>query len=262
MRPMSERQVDLKFFDMNGKEFLFITGQRVAFFVEKKMQPIANHAVFGVFELDETTEKHLITTAKHLEAYIKSVKIFSGDIAQIHTTDSTDFRRLALSCVDCDTFFYSRLAASIMANSTLEDLARVCVMNGTKPAKMGRISSLMRTVRLPRGAVLAGRAIDRLKEAARQVEATVYVLNGFVNIVRPDENLEVVFGLENKHLRAEASIDGSNALFTVDLGLSVDIGQAFGFGGDKYRCKSISMTGDTKGGDWQAVIGAEKVLEN
>lgn len=249
------------------------------FSVTKTMLMQPNYSEVDIYNLNPETENSIIREGYRIviEAGYEGENygmIYDGDVIQaIRDKEEGVTYKLTLRCLDSDRFMSFGFAnMSILRGQSSRNLIETITNQASIPSKINNISQDLAEAKLTRGKVVFGLAKDYLRQLAKTENATYYMEDGKVNIVKmtdlPSDEiitlsptsglLEVPaqseFGvnikcLMNPRIKPLRLIHIDNSVIRQ---LKVDIGQivrsldADGI----YRVLTVTYKGDTRGNDW------------
>ena len=199
--------------------------------------------------------------------------IFDGNVLQpIREKEDGNTYKLTLICIDGDAFYNGAfLISSAVKGQTARDIINTCTSKGTVTAQQNFISDSLSNLKLTRGKVMFGTAKKYLRQVAKSENATLYLDNGKVNIIKaPDFNKDEIVeinptsGLIGIPTQLNYGVTGKcllnpriklNTLIHIsnDLVKAQQASQKAQYTLDNdgiYRVTQITYSGDTRGTEW------------
>jgi hypothetical protein len=175
----------------SGGSGIDVSELRVTFKIEKSMAETPNYSEISIFNLSPATENQIIKTGDRviLEAgYIgpQYGLIFDGEVVKAYRDkiEGTTYM-LTLICQDGDQFLNDGFVnASYAKGQTPRDIANQITSTASTPIELDTVSENLENKALPRGKVCFGLSRDYLHQIARTEQASFYVNDGKVNIVK------------------------------------------------------------------------------
>lgn len=259
---------------------LDVSQLRCTFKISKTILQQPNLSEVTIYNLSPDAENSLIQEGSRVivEAGYEGDQyglIFDGDIVQpIRDKEDGVTYRLTLRAMDGDRFMnYGFVGFSILKGQTSRSQIDNIISQVQMPINRGLISDSFSHATLPRGKVVFGLARDYLRQLAQSQDATFYVEDNKVNIIKatdlpPDEifDLSPESGLIGVPAQNENGVSFKcllnprikiNSLVHIDNSLIRSQGYQAGQvirnldSEGIYRVISITYTGDTRGDDWQ-----------
>lgn len=266
-----------------GDTALDVSDLRCTFKIVKTFSTEPNYSEISIYNLNANTENALIQEGNRiiLEAGYAGDQyglIFDGDIIQpIRDKEEGVTYKLTLVSVDGDRFLNTGLVNfSLAKGQTARNTVTECAARAESPVQIGSVSSSIGAVQLPRGKVIFGLARDVLRQVAQSENATFYVNDGQVNIVRVTDlpegeiiDLSPASGLVGVPAQGEYGVTAKcllnpriniNTLVHIDNSLvrarQQQIGQPVrNLDNDGiYRVIKVTHVGDTRGDEWYTEI--------
>lgn len=260
---MLRKQADVSIIDREGIEADRYEGYRVAFEAAKSMRLVANSAMIKVYGLAEHRMKDAMINGKTLQLIVDDGILFSGSIVDIVPVEEATDAYVLFQAVDGDEFFYSSVNRSILANTSLSDLVKECVLYASSPLVCGHVSQRAGVIRLPRGVALHGSPTGILKAIAKQIDAAVFVINGSVHMVCADELVEPVATIMTDDIKGAIASDGRRMQVEFEINRHVEVGRVVEFeDGQEVRVEELLIKGDTKAPYWSMKIDGSLMLDD
>lgn len=264
---------------LNGNNALDVSDLRISFNVAKTMLMQPNYSEVVIYNLNAQTENSIIKQGFRviIEAGYEGNNyglVFDGDVIQpIREKEDGTTYKLILRSLDGDRFLMSGFVNfSVARGQTSRDVIQNCSNKAKVPSQLGAISEGLKETKLTRGKVVFGMAKDYLRQVAKGEQATFYVENGKVNIVKATDlpkntviDLSPASGLIGVPTQTEFGISGRcllnpriqpNTFIHIDNSLirarEIEQGQIYREL-DKdglYRVIAVNHVGDTRGNDW------------
>lgn len=264
--------------DENGAG-IDITNLHITFNVVKTYLMDMQYSIINIYNVNRDTESFVIRqgTAVTIEAGYEGSnygEIFTGDIIQSYgfNENGVDFV-LRIVAVDSDRFLNEgfvnfTMEKGVTQRQALENIASKAAV----PSQINNISDGLNKNALPRGKVFFGMAKDYMQQIAKSSNATLYMDNGQVNIIKatdpPDDRIfkltpksgligvpqQTEMGIKGKALlipqiRVNRSIQIGNE-YIQERQLSVGTLQTSLDSQGVYRIAKTTYIGDTRGNDW------------
>jgi len=267
--------------DIGGGQAIDVSQLKCVFRASKTMLMEANMSNVSIYNLDAKTENLIIKSGKRLvieAGYAGSHfgVIFDGDIVQPtrEKVDGVDFV-LNLLCLDGDRFmqfgFVSYVVGKGMTNREVVDSI---YKESSVPIELGSISRDLSKSQLTRAKVLFGLSKDYIQKIAKTNDATFYIENGKINIVKAEDlptgevySLDYTSGLVGQpeqedygirfksliipNLKLNSFVNIKNSMIKESQASVGQIRYTLDTDG-LYRIVSIEYSGDTRGSDWYA----------
>lgn len=258
---------------------LDVSQLRCTFRIQKTLLQPPNFCEVVLYNLAPDTENAIIKEGNRVivEAGYEGDqygKIFDGDIIQpIRDKEDAVTYRLTLVSLDGDRFMNQGFVGfSVLKGQSSRSLVEQIASQAKIPAELGSISDGFSTTELSRGKVVFGLAKDYLRQLAQTQDATFYMEDGKINIVKATDPPEgeiielsptsgligqpvqndqgVTFKcLLNPRIRVNRFVRIDNSLIraqTFQTGQIIRNLDAEGL----YRVIGITYIGDTRGDDW------------
>ena len=264
--------------DENGAG-IDITELHITFNVVKTYLMDMQYSIINIYNVNRDTESFVIRqgTLVTIEAGYEGAnygEIFTGDIIQAfgYNENGTDFV-LRIVAVDSDRFLNEGfINFSMDKGATQRQALENIASKAAVPSKLNNISDGLSKSTLPRGKVYFGMAKDYMRQIAQSSNATLYMDNGQVNIIKvtdpPDDRIfkltpgsgligvpqQTEMGLKGKALlipqiRVNRSIQIDNQ-YIQERQLAVGTLQTSLDRQGVYRIAKTTYIGDTRGNDW------------
>ncbi|MFC3768355.1 phage protein [Paenibacillus sp. GCM10012303] len=259
---------------------LDVSQLRCTFKIQKTILQQPNYSEIAIYNLSPDTENSLIREGNRIiiEAGYEGEQyglIFDGDVIQpIRDKEDGVTYRLTLYALDGDRFSTQGFVGfSMVKGQTSRSVVENIVSQAQIPSQLGSISDGFTNSELTRGKVVFGLAKDYLRQLAQTQEASFYVEDGKVNIVRATDlpegeifDLSPASGLIGVPAQSEHGVTFKcllnprikiNSLVHIDNTLIREQvyqqGQVVrGLDNDGvYRVIGITYKGDTRGDDWE-----------
>ncbi|RKN74995.1 hypothetical protein D7M11_26015 [Paenibacillus ginsengarvi] len=258
---------------------LDVSQLRCTFQIQKTILQQPNFSEIVLYNLAPDTENSIIQEGNRIvvEAGYEGDQyglIFDGDVV-LAVRDKEDgvTYRLTLFSMDGDRFLNQGFVGfSVLKGQSARQIVDNVVNQAKIPAQLGSISEGFTSQELSRGKVIFGLAKDYLRQLAQSQEASFYVEDGKVNIVRMTDLPEG----EITELSPESGLIGNpaqndqgltfkclinprikiNTLVRIDNSLiraqAVQTGQPFRALDESgiYRVIKVTYSGDTRGDNW------------
>jgi hypothetical protein len=264
--------------DDNGSG-IDITNLHITFNVVKTYLMDMQYSIINIYNVNRDTESFVIRQGSivTIEAGYEGAnfsEIFTGDIIQSFgfNENGVDFV-LRIIAVDSDRFLNEgfinfSMEKGITQRQALENIAAKAAV----PSQINNISDGLSKSTLPRGKVFFGMAKDYMQQIAKSSNATLYMDNGQVNIIKatdpPDDRIfkltpksgligvpqQTEMGIKGKALlipqiRVNRSIQIDNE-YIQERQLAVGTLQTMLDSQGVYRIAKTTYIGDTRGNDW------------
>lgn len=261
------------------------------FNIEKSMNETPNYSEAVIYNLSAQTENAFIKSGERIviEAGYEGDHyglIFDGDIIQPlrDKTDGTTYT-LTLIAQDGDLFLNGGVInTSMKAGQTQRNIVNELTLKSSEKIQTGSISENLKDSRLARGKVVFGLARDYLRQISKSANATFYVNDRKVEIVKPNDlpqgrviDLNAKSGLIGTPEQFDAGIKGKcllnpfinlNTFIHVDNS-SVRLEKAQRGESVKqldqdgvYRIIKLNHVGDTRGDTWYTEFVGVSRYEN
>ena len=258
---------------------LDVSQLRCKFNIQKTILQQPNFSEIVIYNLSPDTENSIIQEGNRivLEAGYEGDQyglIFDGDIVQpIRDKEDGVTYRLSLYSLDGDRFMnYGFVGFSLLKGQTARSAANNIASQAKIPSRLGSISDGFSKSELTRGKVVFGLAKDYLRQLAQSQDATFYMEDGKINIIRADDlptgeifDLSPSSGLIGVPAQSEYGVSFKcllnprikiNALVHIDNSMiraqQHQQGQIIrNLDNDGiYRVISVNLIGDTRGDEW------------
>ncbi|MEK8128658.1 hypothetical protein WMW72_12145 [Paenibacillus filicis] len=170
---------------------LDVSQLRCTFKIQKTIQQQPNFSEIAIYNLAPDTENSIIQEGNRIviEAGYEGNQygvIFDGDVIQpIRDKEDGVTYRLTLYSLDGDRFMNQGFVGfSVLKGQSARSLVGNIVAQSKVPAQVGSISDGFSAQELSRGKVVFGLAKDYLRQLAQSQEASFYIEDGKVNLVR------------------------------------------------------------------------------
>lgn len=264
--------------DDNG-DGIDITNLHITFNVVKTYLMDMQYSIINIYNVNRDTESFVIRQGSvvTIEAGYEGAnygEIFTGDIIQAfgYNENGVDFV-LRIIAVDSDRFLNEGFVNfSMDKGATQRQALENIASKAAVPSKLNNISDGLSQSTLPRGKVYFGMAKDYMRQIAQSSNATLYMDNGQVNIIKvTDPPSDRIFRLTPKSgligvpQQTEMGIKGKALLIPqirVDRSIQIDnnyiqerqlaVGtlQTSLDRQGVYRIAKTTYIGDTRGNDW------------
>lgn len=262
-----------------GIDGIEVSSLKCVFAIEKSMAETPNYSEITIYNLSAQTENTLIKSGQRiiLEAGYEGEQyglIFDGDIVQIfRDKEESVSYKLILLAQDGDLFLNKGVInTSLKAGQTPRTIVNSLSTNAENAIQLGSISDNLQNKELARGKICFGLAKDYLRQIAKSEQASFYVNDRQVNIVKAQDmpkgqalKLNAQTGLIGTLEQTETGIKGKcllNPKLNLNSFLSIDnnsvrlqkisrdskIRQLDQDG--IYRIISLKHSGDTRGDSW------------
>lgn len=268
---------------LDGETALDVSQLRCTFNCVKVMMVQPQYSTITIYNLSAETENTIISEGCRvvLEAGYEGEQygvIFDGNVVQdIRSKEDGTTFTLTLVAADADMWMsYSLSAFSMVRGQNSRKALDFCIGRATISTEIGSISDSLSEAKLTRGKVFFGLTSDYVRQIARSENATAYIEDGKINIVKvtdvPDGEiieLSPTSGLIGVPVQSEYGVKIKcllnpqiklNTLVHVDNSLvrnqQYEQGQAiYSLDGDGiYRVIKVTKIGDTRGNDWYTEI--------
>ena len=173
---------------------LNVSQLRCTFRITKVAMMEPNLAEICIYNLNAETENRIINEGNRviIEAGYEGEQyglIFDGDVIQpIREKENGTTYKLTLTALDSDRFFNFGVANySLKKGMSARDQITELTTRAANTAQLGSISENLNDYQLTRGKVVFGLARDYLRQIAQSQNATYYMDDGKVNIVRAND---------------------------------------------------------------------------
>lgn len=170
---------------------LDVSQLRCTFNIQKTILQQPNFSEVVIYNLSPTTENSIIREGNRIvvEAGYEGDQyglIFDGNVIQpIRDKEDGVTYRLTLRSLDGDRFYnQGTVGFSMLKGQSNRAIVENCVSKAKIPTQLGSISEGLANTKLTRGKVVFGLARDYLRQIAQSNNATFYLEDGRVNIVR------------------------------------------------------------------------------
>jgi hypothetical protein len=266
---------------LNGNTALDVSQLRCTFKIIKTFVQQLNYSEITIYNLAAETENSIIKEGSRVvvEAGYEGEQygiIYDGDVIQaIRDKEDGVTYKLTLICLDGDRFYNDGFVSyAITRGQTARAIINQVVSKANVPSQLGNISQTLSEAKLTRGKVVFGLAKDYLRQIAKSENATFYIEDNMVNIIKATDlpqgqviDLSPASGLIGVPAQSEYGVTIKcllnpkikiNTLVHVDNSLireqRREINQflrAIDSDG-LYRVIKIAYTGDTRGDEWYA----------
>jgi len=259
---------------------LDVSQLRCTFKIQKTILQPPNFSEVVLYNLAPDTENSIIQEGNRIvvEAGYEGDQyglIFDGDVIQpIRDKEDAVTYRLTLRSLDGDRFMNQGFVGfSVLKGQTSRSLVENVVSQAKVPSQLGSISDGFSNQELSRGKVVFGLAKDYLRQLAQSQDASFYVEDGKVNIVRMTDlpegeitELSPQSGLIGTPVQTDQGVTFKcllnprikiNSLVHIDNSLiraqMFQLGQPIrNLDNDGiYRVIGVTYTGDTRGDPWE-----------
>lgn len=269
--------------DLTGNKALDVSELRCVFNCIKVIQLQPQFSTIAIYNLSAETENTIINEGCRvvLEAGYEGEQygvVFDGNVVQsIRNKEEGTTYTLTLVAADADMWMsYSLSAFSMVKGQNSRAALKNVASKATIPSQLGSISSSLSQSKLTRGKVFFGLTSDYVRQIARSENATAYVQDGKINIIKatdiPDGeiiDLSPATGLIGVPVQSEYGVTIKcllnpkikvNTLVHVDNSLvrnqQYEQGQPiYSLDHDGiYRVIKTTVIGDTRGNDWYTEV--------
>lgn len=266
----------------NGQDF---SDLRISFQIVKTYLMDIQYSIIKIYNVNRDSESFVLRkgTIVHVEAGYEGLyygEIFQGDIIQAfgYPENGTDFI-LEIVAADSERFLNAGfISNNIERGMTQRQVVEQIASTASVPVKISSISEGLKENTLPRGKVFFGMAKDYLQQIARGSEATLYMNNGEVNIIKvtdlpkdtilklsPNSGLieqpqQTELGIKAKclllpQIRVERCVQ-IDSQYIKEQQLSMGTLQSRLDPQGVYKIAKVTYTGDNRGNDWYAEFEA------
>jgi hypothetical protein len=259
---------------------LDVSQLRCTFKIQKTIMQQPNFSVIVIYNLSPDTENSIIQEGNRvvIEAGYEGEQyglIFDGDIIQpIRDKEDGVTYKLTLNSLDGDRFLNQGFVNfSVLKGQTSRKLIESIVSKAKVPTQIGSISEGMGKSELTRGKVVFGLAKDYLRQLAQSNNASFYVEDGKVHIVRAtDLPKEEIFDLApesgligvpeqsengvsfkcllNPRIKINTLVRIDNSFIKAQTFQQGQVMRSLDNSGI-YRVVGVTYVGDTRGDNWQ-----------
>lgn len=262
---------------------LDVSQLRVTFKIIKTVMMQPNMSEIVIYNLSPDTENTIIREGNRviIEAGYEGDqygKIFDGNVIQpIRDKEDGTTYKLTLVALDGDRFFnYGLYTGSFKRGLTARQQVTELASKAKIPSGLGDISVGLSNAKLTRGKVIFGLARDYLRQVSKSENATFYLDDGQVNIIKPADvpsgktfDLTPSSGLIGVPAQGEYGVTAKmllnprvrlNKYVHIDNSLvrakQVQLGQITrSLDSDGlYRVIKLTHSGDTRGNEWYTEI--------
>lgn len=273
----------------NDGTALDVSELKCSFKIVKTIAMEPNYSEISIYNLSAETENSIIREGNRVvvEAGYEGSQyglIFDGTILQpIREKEDGVTFKLTLIGLDGDRFLNFGIGSFSLARGiTPQRIVEACASQASNPIEIGSISEGLRNQQLTRGKVVFGLAGDYLRQLAQSENATFYVNDNKVNIIKASDvdldgmiELSPSSGLVGVPSQNEYGVTAKcllnprinlNTMVHIDNQLvrtmQQNIGQPVrGLDNDGiYRVIKITHSGDTRDNEWYTEI--ETVTQN
>ncbi len=264
---------------VGNNKALDVSQLRCTFMVEKSMAEEPNLSHVTIYNLSAETENSIIVSGNDIviEAGYEGEQygmIFRGNVVQpIRSKEEGVTYALQLISQDGDKFLNGGvISTSFRKGQTQRSIANELTSKASNPTQTGAISSSLDNVKLARGKVVFGLSRDYLRQISRSQDATFYVNDGVVNIVKatdlpagqilslgPDSGLigtpeQTENGIKGKcllnpRINLNTFIHIDNSIIRMQKAQAGETAKQLDSDGI-YRVIKLIHSGDTRGNDW------------
>lgn len=263
---------------LSGEKALDVTDLKCTFKCVKTALMEPNYSEVTIYNLSPNNENAIIKEGSRIiiEAGYEGEQygiIFDGNVLQpIREKEDGNTYKLTLICIDGDAFYNGGfIASSLVRGQTKRSIVDNCITKASVSAQSNFISNSLSNTKLTRGKVLFGLSRDYLRQIAKSENATFYLDNGKVNIVKATDlkkneiiDLGPASGLIGVPDQLNYGVSGKcllnpriklNTLIHIDNSLvrAQRASQAAQYSLDNdgiYRVIKITYNGDTRGEAW------------
>lgn len=261
-----------------GETALDVSDLRCTFKCVKNALAEPNYSEVVIYNLSAQNENTIIQEGSRIviEAGYEGDQygiIFDGNVLQpIREKEDGHTYKLTLVSMDGDNFYNGAFVmSSLVKGQTARNIVDACTSKSNVTATSNFISESLSSVKLTRGKVLFGQAKTYLKQVAKSENATFYLDDGKVNIVRATDlpNNEIIdlspaSGLIGVPSQQNYGVTGKcllnpriklNSLIHIDNSLvraqQASLTAQYTLDNDGiYRVTQITYNGDTRGDNW------------
>ena len=268
--------------DQNDNNALDVSQLRCTFNCVKSIMEAAYSEV-TIYNLSPATENEIIKEGFkiYLEAGYEGSQygqVFYGNIIQpIRDKEGGTTYKLILIAMDSDLFRISGMSNfSIVRGQNSRSIIEQVANNSTVSAQLGNISQSLSDVRLTRGKVVFGLSQDYLRQLAQSENATFYMEDGKINIIKATDLPEnEIFDLSpssgligvpvqndlgatikmllNPRVKLGTYLHIDNSLIRNQQYQQGQVPRVLDQDGI-YRVIKVTHTGDTRGNDWYTEV--------
>ena len=267
---------------LDGQAALDVSELKVEFNCVKTIME-ASYSEVTIYNLAPGSENTLIQEGYlvYIEAGYEGEQYglaFQGNIIQpIRYKEGGVNYKLSLVSMDSDTFLMAGTANfSIMRGQNSRSLINDLMVKATTPANLGSISKNLSDSRLTRGRVFFGLARDYLRQIAQSENASFYLDDGSVNIIKAQDlpDGEIFYLTPESGLIGVPSQQDFGATIKMLLNPRVKLGSFIHVDNSSirnqqyqqgqpfypldqdgiYRVIKITHKGDTRGNDWYTEV--------
>jgi len=258
---------------------LDVSQLRCTFRIRKTINQTPNFSEIALYNLSPDTENAIIQEGNRviIEAGYEGEQyglIFDGDVVQpIRDKEDATTYRLTLYSLDGDRVLNQGFVNfSVIKGQSARDVVTAAASKSKIPTQLGSISDGLSKSKLTRGKVMFGMMKDYLRQIAKTSDASFYVEDGKVNIIKMSDlpvgeiiDLSPESGLIGVPAQADLGVTFRCLLNPrIKIGSMVRIdnslirAQVFNLGqvprnldeAGIYRVISVDYIGDTRGDDW------------
>lgn len=264
---------------LSGQTALDVSDLRCTFKCVKTALMEPNYSEVVIYNLSAKTENTIIKEGSRIviEAGYEGDQygvIFDGNILQpIREKENGNTYKLTLIAIDGDTFYNGGFVVSSLTRGqtarTIID--NVTGKNSSVPVTTNHISENLSSSKLTRGKVIFGLSKDYLRQVAKSNNATFYLDNGKVNIIKatdfnkdeiislsPESGLIGVPNQQNNGVSGKSLLNPRiklNSFVHINNSLvrAQQASQTAQYSLDNdgiYRVIKLTQVGDTRGNDW------------
>ncbi len=263
---------------LNDKVALDVTTMRCTFNCVKTVLMEPNYSEVVIYNLSAETENAVIQEGSRIivEAGYEGEQygnVFDGNVLQpIREKEDGNTYKLTLISIDGDAFYNGAfIASSLVKGQTARNVVDTCSKKTSISAQTAFISDSLSKTKLTRGKVLFGLSRNYLRQIAKSENATFYLEDGKVNIIKASDlksneiiELNPTSGLIGVPEQLNYGVKGKcllnpriklNSLIHIDNRLvrAQKASQTAQYTLDNdgiYRVIKVTYVGDTRGNDW------------
>jgi hypothetical protein len=263
---------------LNGTTALDVSDMRCTFKCVKTALMEPNYSEVVIYNLSAKTENAIIQEGSRIiiEAGYEGDQygiVFDGNVLQpIREKEDGNTYKLTLIAIDGDAFYNGGfIVSSLVKGQTARNIVDNCTKKASVSAQSNFISDSLSGAKLTRGKVLFGLSRDYIRQVAKSNDATFYLDDGKVNIIKATDfksneivELSPASGLIGVPSQLNYGVSGKcllnpriklNSLVHIDNSLirAQQATQTAQYSLDNdgiYRVIKVTYTGDTRGNDW------------
>lgn len=253
----------------NGAEGISIDKLRVAFEIEKNLNPTPNPANIKIWNLSRSNMNKILskeyTNVRLFVGYGELRAIFSGNIIKPKVArDDLDYI-VELEVGDGDEDLQNAHVSETIAAES-DDYDAIDRILKTMPGTQKGVVYLPKNKKQPREKTLCGNSKDAIDQIARQNGCDWSIEGGLLNIIPATHTLpsEAVFLSQDTGMvgSPEDTGDGLEIKCLLNPALRcgglVEIKSILSFFDGQYKITNLKMSGDALGGDWLCTISTAK----